>query len=541
MVAAKQTGRALWDRAFGSNKEEGSASPRQAQYSARSLAEENAVKRLLGALRSKAPGGWTDDRWEQSRRFTDIAYVGIHRQNELLTQCEFQVFREAPDDPEGKRPVDRKEPAYELVKLLKRPNDEDSFGDLVSQWNLQLDLTGTALTWVVPNALGKPRELYSIPTATAVPQPIVTPQHPQGCYRIQPYYPYGPFTAFGTPMSAAGSLIPTEWMMRIKFPHPLLRYEGWSPLTALNNHLDSIKMIDRSRTASMRGVVKPSAVLNMEGMEDTQPLPHDEIDRIRAEFASEHQGADNLAKLICSFPGAKIEPWGATPDVMMYESGWEQLVSFALGGLGITKPAAGMIEDSSYSTLFATLKQLYWLTLDPKCTRIANRLTRFLCPHFGDDLFVEVRCRRIDDHEVKGQTLDRLITGKAITKNELRRESEMPTTQDEWGEDIAGDPSPKEQEQQEAQAAAAPGVPGQPGGDGGEKPPEKLRPADADMEGADEAAASEREEPKEIGASRPKTGTLGRGALGPRMKAIRRVNVKALRAKYLTNGFAHAT
>ena len=68
MVAAKQSGRALWDRAFGVSKEEGFAKPSSQAGLPRSLADENSVKRLLGALRSRAPGGWTDDRLRFPRR-----------------------------------------------------------------------------------------------------------------------------------------------------------------------------------------------------------------------------------------------------------------------------------------------------------------------------------------------------------------------------------------------------------------------------------------------------------------------------------------
>lgn len=468
-----------------------------------SLVQQAAARRLLGALGSRAPAGWTDDRWEQVRQFTGIQYVAIHRISDQMSQGEFQVFHEDESHPEGKRPVSRDDPPeggrdcrpYDLVKLLKRPNEEDSFGDLMYVWNQQLDLTGTSLTWTVLNQLKYPYRLYPIHTPTAVPQPTVTPEFPQGCYRVQPIYPYGPFTTTFSQGASAGALISAEHMLRVKHPHPYIRGEGYSPLTAMRLHLDEVNAMDRSRWYSMFRGLNPSAVLNFDEVEGAEPLPEPEIERIRADFEANQHGPENHGKLFVAAPGSKLEPWGTRPIDMDYQSGWDQIVGFILGAFGITKPAAGMVEDSSYATLFATLKQLYWLTLEPKCNQIGAKLTRFLGPYFGDRLIVEVRCRPINDHEVKGQKLDKLIQGKAITKNELRRELDMPQTEEPWGDEIAGYEAPPEQ-------PAMPGVP-----DAGQSP------VDPDQIGM---VPQEQTDEQEIANTAPTPGSLSVGALGPR-------------------------
>jgi phage portal protein BeeE len=437
-----------WRRTFGTTKEDGpnplvpKAPVRDPNsYTRSATSGDNATKHLLKALRSPAPSGWSDDRWEQSRHFVGIAYVAIHRICEQLMQAEFQVFKKDPMHPDGKRPVFRGEQGYELVELLEKPNPEDSFGDLMYGWSMQMDLTGQALTWMVPNRMGTPYELYPIPTALAIPQTVINADYPNGFYRIQPVYPYGPFSTAPTPYSAVGAAVPAEWMLKFKYPHPFLRHDGWSPLTALRHHLDQVESIDRSRNYSMKRSINPSAVLNMEDMDGSLPLPWEEIERIRAEYEADFYGPENHGRIYVSTPGAKLEQWGSRPVDMDYQNGWNQLVSFVLGGFGITKQAAGMLEDSSYSTLFATLKQLYWLTLDPKCYRFSTHLTKHLAPFFGDDLIVDIRCKRIDDHDVKNQRMQLLMAAQAITKNEFRKEMEMPLTRDIWGMDMAGTPS----------------------------------------------------------------------------------------------------
>lgn len=497
----------LWRETFGAtNKEEQHKQPTKPQAWTRSFASDASVKRLVEAMRSQAPGGWTDDRYEQEKHFVGISYVAIHRSCEQLSQAEFQVFRKDHRHQDGKRPV----PAdHSLVRLLEKPNVEDSFGDLMYQTGQQMYLTGTGLTWMLPNQLHVPMELYPIPTAMAVPQAVLSPEYPNGFYRIQPLYPYGPFSSYPTPSTSVGAPIPAQWMLRTKFPHPLVRYDGYSPLTALRLHIDEVESIDRSRWYNMKRGINPSAVLNFED-ENAQPLPEEEIDRIKTEFENEQMGPENQGRLLVASPGAKLEPWGAKPMEMEYSAGWDQLTSFVMSGLGITKQAAGMIEDSSYSTLFATLKQFHMLTLLPLCNRIASRWTRNLAPFFGDDLIIEIRPPRIDDHEVKRQNLGTLIQGKALTKNELRKALDMPMTQEKWGEEIAGTEA-----QPEGQEGGMPGMPGMgmpgmegagtDGGIGGQGGPPQ-----ASMEGEEPTDEDQMEE------ARPTPGNLGRGALGPR-------------------------
>ena len=436
----------------------------------------------------------------------------------MLQQAEFAVYEKDPNHPEGKIPA-KSEGAERLIKLLERPNHQDSFGKTMYRINQQLGLTGMALTWMVPSMRphvhpdqeryrngGEPMELYCIPTAIAIPQPAINPDFPDGYYRIQPVYPYGPFSSYPTPVSAIGAPVAAQWMLRFMYPHPLLRYDGYSPLTGLKYHMDELEMIDKSRHYKMRGSINPSAILNLTDMEGSQPLPESEIERMHAEWEAQYQGSENHGKLIIGAPGGKLEEWGSRPVDMDYSVGWSQLLDFILGGgFGITKPAAGMVEDSSYSTLFATIKQLYVLTLQPEADDIAGELTHHLAPFFGDNLIIEIRCKRIDDHDITFTKIDKGLQANVLTKNQVLKMLELPTTQEPWGEEMAG-----AAEQQS-------GVPGETPAKG----PQEIQDAEgrkAEREASRQAKTEKQElpEPPEVTKTRPKTGNLGRGALGPR-------------------------
>jgi hypothetical protein len=173
--------------------------------------------------------------------------------------------------------------------------------------NQQLDLTGTAWLWIIPNQLGdKIVEMYVVPTALAIPLPVQTPEYPEGAFRIQPVYPYGPFSSYPLPNSAAGATIPAEWMIPIQYPHPLLWFDGYSPMTGIKMHIDEVEAVDRSRWYDLKRQVKPSAVLQQGGEAGASPLPESEIDRIQVEWENMQTGAENVGKLLVSGPGARV-------------------------------------------------------------------------------------------------------------------------------------------------------------------------------------------------------------------------------------------
>lgn len=524
-------GSRLWQQVFGTDKETSTAPPPPVEGGSwgrgiLSTSQDNAIKRLLVALRSQAPGGWSDDRWEQSRHFVGIQYICLHRSGMQLMQAEFQLFEEDDQHPDGKRPVTPEDPPqgnrlvrpYQLIDLLKKPNHQDSFGDLMYRWNQQLGLTGMALTWMVPNQLGTPFELYCIPTALAIPQPVVNPDFPHGYYRIQPVYPYGPFSSYPTPNSAVGAAVPAQWMMRFMYPHPYLRYDGYSPQTALRLHLDEVEMIDRARHSSMRRGIHPSAVLNMDGMDGAQPLPEPEILRIKADFEETQMGPDNFGQLMVAAPGSKLEEWGTRPIDMEYQQGWEQLVSFAMAGFGTTKAAAGMLDEVSYAALFASMKQNHLMTLQPLCSMFAAKITRYVAPFFGDRLILEIRCARVDDPEVKKAKVETLIEAGAITKNEVRKEMDLPLTEEPWGEEIAGTLASEAGAVSNALLKS-------------KKVPPLVDPESnevvADRAGSDDTNDGE---DKKTNRERPRPGPLGRGSLGPRKSLYQQTR------KVMTNG-----
>ncbi len=544
-------GRELWRQVFGrpvQPQQQRPVRPVRADggsFGNSSITTKASVTRLLDSLRSMAPGGWSDNRWEETKHFVGIAYVAIHRKASMMAQSTVKVYRADPMHPDGKVLVENVEqpgePGHDLLTLLRRPNPQDSFGKWMYRVTQQKDLTGTALTWMVPNKMpnlhtdqkyygwGTPFEMYCIPTAIAIPQPAINPDYPDGFYRIQPVYPYGPFSSYPTPATAVGAPIPAQWVLRFQYPHPLLRYEGYSPLTGMRLNMDVFESIDRSRWYGMKKTFKPNVLMETEDQEGAQPLPDAEIDRIRSMIESAFMGPENVGGLFVPPPGYRMTEFGSRPIDMDYPNGWEQLLAFILGGFGITKPAAGMVEDAAYATLFATLKQLHTITLKPEVDDIAADLTYNLAPFFGEGYFIEIELPRIDDHEVLFNKVQIAMAAKAITKNGLLKLLDLPVTQELWGEDIAGDPSPNEvlMAQQQMMMAQPPLESSEQGQEGDQNQNQGEESFEDESGVNDEFSPV----PEEEAFGQPTPNTLNRGSLGPRKSFTGKIQTKSLNGR----------
>jgi len=416
-------------------------------------------RQLLEALRSDAPGAWSDNRFEQTRHFVGITYVALRVICEMCAMSDIKVYYLDRNHPDGRHQAPHDDP---LVELLENPNPDDTGADLLYHAGLQLGLTGTNLDWAVPNYWGQPVELYPISTALAIPLPSAGPQYPHGAYRIQPLYPYGPFSSIPTPSTGSGAIIPAEQFIKVKNPHPLLRYDGYSPLTAVRLQEDTVEAIDRGRFYTQFRGVDPTAVMEFDA-DVINPKPED-IDRLRAQFEALFSGPENVARLLLCMPGTHLKPYSQVPKDMAWQEGWSQLTSFMLSAWGVTKSVAGMSEDVSYATLYASLKQFHHFTLLPLLKRIAKQWTKHLASRFksgGYKRIIEIEAPRIDDEELLLKRMQAALAAQCLTVDEYRVELGFKPTTEPWGKDRLGIPGSGQQQEMAmpGQQSADSGVP----------------------------------------------------------------------------------
>lgn len=404
-------------------------------------AEENARRAavpqqemLARAFRSRAPGQPTDSRLEQARHQTGAVHVAIRVLGDQAAACSVNVKRRAPGSGESDGDDDATPVPYDhpLARLMRRPNNKETGGMLRRRMVQQLQLTGSALVWRLLDGTGTPAEMWSIPSGTW--QPLMrSPAWPEGAYRVTPYYAYGPFATTPGFMQPGGVIIPSEEIVRADFPHPLVSYDAYSPLTACALQLDALEAVDKSRWYAMKNGVNPSAVVELDPSMGGSVPPQDEIDRLKEEFHARYGGPENTGRVAVLTPGAKLNPYSHSPADMMFESQWSQLVDFVLSVFGVTKTLGFMGEASSYAALYASLKQFTVLSLKPLLQLLADAINvQLVWPFWGEEYFVEFEPAAIDDDDLKLKVMQSLSAIGAITVNEYR--TSLGLTAVPWGE-----------------------------------------------------------------------------------------------------------
>ncbi|MEO2089052.1 MAG: phage portal protein [Gemmataceae bacterium] len=437
---------------------------------------------LLEAYRSRAPGQFLTNKLALAQAMRGVAYLAINTLATQFAAAKPVLYQESDDEEheDGKVRLSRLDPMY---RLLKHPNPLDPWVEVAYQMSMQLDTTGTCLVWLPPGEDGhEPEELFVLPTATVTPLPRSF-QFPDGAYRVMPYCNTAFYTVPG--QSGAGAVIPASQVIQIKNNHPYLKWEGYAVLTAISRSVDTLNAIDQSRFQGMMQGCQQTVALEF----DPAVKDPDEADlkRIRAEWQKIYEGAQGYGKLAILSPGGKLNKFATEPDKMAWQEGWTQLADFILAAYQVPKAVTGMSGDLTYATLYASLKQFYLMSLDPRLQKFGANLTHhWVQPTYGDEFLLEFEAKRIDDEQLTQAKIANAQKTGSLTHQELRRLNG-------WADlDAAKHPWVLER----ATAAAGPAA---------DKTPEK--PQDGSPDG--------REQDPAVESSRPDNGE-GDGSLGPR-------------------------
>jgi hypothetical protein len=153
------------------------------------------------------------------------------------------------------------------------------------------------------------------------------------------------------------------------------------------------------------------------------------------QFANIWQGPQNAGRILFAPAGGQITKLSNTPSEMAYQEGWLQLLDFGLAAFGVNKAVAGITADLNYSTLFASLRAFYLLTLGVELEQIANKMTtRFLQPFYNRRFFMKLTGKTIMDDELKERENQLLLKGGVIKVGELRKRYGLPHSErdNEW-------------------------------------------------------------------------------------------------------------
>lgn len=426
-----------------------------------------ALRTVLG---SGQPGSWSSDHRQESDQFTGWTFVAIRAICLQAMQASVLVYDDSVNGSKQKR-LNRRilehsgyvqakslyageygtsiplSNDHSLCMVLKHPNPTQSGASFRYERVLQLQLTGTSIVWNLPNKFGKTVQRYVIPTTIATP---VSPSSdlPEGGYKIQPaslrnnHAASGcVFTETGAFHQVAGKIIPLAQLQITRWPHPIYKDDGQSPVSAGARWIDSANQIDAARWAQMNNGADPSIVVTCG--KDMNPT-REELEKAAAMFEQKYGGTENTGKAIFT-TGEQVVSLTTTPRDMDYNESFVQLRDAILALHGVPGIAAGISDGGSYAAFYASLKQFISLTVQPILDLLAEDDTEHLAPQFGKNLTIEIEATHIDDPDILEKRLATDIRAKIIKVDELRAIRGLPPLGPMNGGDLIVNQNRKEQ------------------------------------------------------------------------------------------------
>ncbi len=271
---------------------------------------------------------------------------------------------------------------HPLRRLIENPNPFDTNFDKEYETTMFHHLTGTGYDWNIPNEAGMPVEGWCIPSHWVWPRTggsrYITPENPD-FGRLIEYYEIRPWGGMGS----AGMLrIPASEIVATRWKSPLNKIDGYSPLSAIAQWIDSEESITKSRWSQFMNSARPEFWVELgPGYEDPDD---DRIARIEAKFAAKIQGEYNYGKPVITPPGAKITPLSFNPSEMAYFQSEEQIRDMILSAFGVPKTAVGIASEMTYGSLLASLAQFCAYCLNPYLAMRGQVQTKFLASRWDE-------------------------------------------------------------------------------------------------------------------------------------------------------------
>lgn len=396
-----------------------------------SPAQDGGLKDFLVTLRKGAPGQWSQNLIELARHKVGMVFLAVNTMSNQMYGSSFGIFERikgkasrnqgAGNDARqvmtgGQVQLPWEDPIHQF---FENPNNQDTFGDILFQANDQISITGTALIWTPPNDRGRfsqPKEMYVIPTATAWPMPP-SDTYTNGAWRVSPYT-YGTYNPIGP--SAGGAIIPAEQVLRIKYHHPLLRYDGYAVLTAISLQVDTLEAIDRARQSTQ--LLGCEQTMSLEFDNDVTELDDAGLARIRQQLQAIYSGPKNAGKLFVVPSGGTLKRISTVPAEMAWQEGHAQVGAFILACYGTPKPIVGLHDDMSYAVLYSSWRAYTQFSMGPQCLRFSSGMSKgIIRPNWGNEFFMQIFPPEFNDENIVEAKLTNDMKAGIRLNGEIRR------------------------------------------------------------------------------------------------------------------------
>lgn len=356
----------------------------------RAIAEEVAMRppRVGRILR---PG---DKEYETSKRMLS----GVYRKKALVNLPEHEQIEAVDSDDE-------------LNRLLSNPNAPDVSWTFWYRTMVFLELTAECYWWKVRNSFNRTVELWPLFPHWVTPVP--------GRERLVSHYEVRPAGLGNTGIGV--EVLPAEDVVPFVYPSSLSMINGWGPLAAGGEWVDTAEAIDAAKWFMFENGINPGLVINLDKEVFPEPPSKPQLDRLYEQINERGLGREKFRRLLVLNPGMKGEPWNTKPLEMDFQNSSDQQRDMVLALHRVTKSIVGIKEDINRASAFQATADFLNRTIGPKLTFIGQVATENVAREFDERAIVYWPGMPDEDPEMMNANIETDAKCLAITPNEIRK------------------------------------------------------------------------------------------------------------------------
>lgn len=221
---------------------------------------------------------------------------------------------------------------HPLQRLLRDPNDPDTAYDLFYETVLFLLLTGSAYWWIPKNALGLPAAVWVVPSHWV--WPIMGADKYLAGWEIRP-----------VEGNYLKRLLPYDEVVEFKFKNPISKLDGFGPLAACSEWVDTVGAVNRAMIRSYRNGPMPTVAVEFDAsLNDPNP---NVLSRIEQKFLSRYAGSEHAGQTIFMPPGTKLRPLVIKANEMIFGSIGDTLRNYICSSFGVPNELVDIKGDTT--------------------------------------------------------------------------------------------------------------------------------------------------------------------------------------------------
>ena len=251
---------------------------------------------------------------------------------------------------------------HPILDIFQSINDFMNSFDLWEITQLHQELTGNAYWLIINNGLGKPAEIWPIPSDRI----RVIPNKEKF---ISGYlYEYGTFK----------QVIPENMIIHFKMPNPKNMYYGMSPLMAVKEAYNINENMNTYEISLFKNMGRLDGYFTTE-----EALDDDEFDRLKEEIKESYIGVNNVGKAPLFENGVEFKSFGLKPAELSFREGRVLTKEEILNAYGINLSL--LSEKSTRANADTALVQYARSTVKPRLARIEQKLNEKFVIRWGDN------------------------------------------------------------------------------------------------------------------------------------------------------------